>query len=891
MRVAGPFAALLAVLLPALAWGTPIVQQELVVDAPVAAYGLGGLLLTRVGGEDRQELVDRSVRRLLATGLFREVVAERQAVPGGVRLVYRAVRHRRVGEIRFRGNLRFLDRTLGATLPFRSGADWRDGLGEEGREALRQFYRGRGYLRAEVASAPLEETPEGEVHVTFVLREGPRVVVEALEFEGLHGLAVSDLQPVVRTEVGEFFHGPTFRGDLERVEERYLDAGFFGVEVRGEEVLEAETVRLWIRVREGRRTPVRFEGNRAFPDRLLARRLTFREERVVDEFEIEASAKALTAWYREHGYAHARVTALAETVDGERGVGIRIEEGPRVTVEAVDLTGTTLSVRRLRSRLRTRPGQPFTASLLDQDRDGLLAAHQGEGFLDARVTPVTEFPSPDRVRVRFVVEEGVRTLVEAIGLEGNRVLPDARILERLRLTPGQPFRREEWEADRFAILDLYGAEGHIYAEVQSDLEFSPDRRRVGVVFRITEKHQARVGDVAVVGNVRTRPHVLLREFPLAPGEPYRYTEALRGQQRIFELGYIRSARLIPLEPEAEPEEVALLLRVEEREAGLLSFGLGYSSEERARGFIEVGHRNLWGTGRRVTLRLKGSEIGYRGDLTYLEPWVFGRRVDGDANLFTEFREERGFDIRRNGVSLGLRRDLTERVKGRLGYTLEDVELSRIADPVATLEDVGAHTTSSIALSLSYEGRDDVLEPRRGFFVGSTLTYAGGPLLGQDDFAKAEAEVGGFLPLGPTVLALGARGGVAFPYARSERVPIHERFFAGGGSSVRGFEEKRLGPKDPGGTPRGGEAVLTTSVELRFPIWRALGGVGFLDGGQVWRSVEEIELDGPGDLQWAVGAGLRLRTPVGPVRLDYGYRLQEERGQDRWRVHFTLGHAF
>jgi len=98
VRVAGPFAALLAVLLPALAGGTPIVQQELVVDAPVAAYGLGGLFLTRVGGEDRQELVDRSVRRLFATGLFREVVAERQAAPGGVRLIYRAARHRRVGE-------------------------------------------------------------------------------------------------------------------------------------------------------------------------------------------------------------------------------------------------------------------------------------------------------------------------------------------------------------------------------------------------------------------------------------------------------------------------------------------------------------------------------------------------------------------------------------------------------------------------------------------------------------------------------------------------------------------------------------------------------------------------------------------------------------------------
>lgn len=150
-------------------------------------------------------------------------------------------------------------------------------------------------------------------------------------------------------------------------------------------------------------------------------------------------------------------------------------------MEAVDLAGVeSLSARRLRSRLRTRPGQPFRAAVLDLDRDGVLTEYEGGGFLGASVTPVTQFSAPDRVRVRFVVEEGVRTLVTAIELEGNRVLPDARILKRLRLAPGRPFRRQEWEADRFAILDLYGDEGYIYAEVQSRLEFSPDRRGVRV---------------------------------------------------------------------------------------------------------------------------------------------------------------------------------------------------------------------------------------------------------------------------------------------------------------------------------------------------------------------------------------------------------------------------
>lgn len=185
------------------------------------------------------------------------------------------------------------------------------------------------------------------------------------------------------------------------------------------------------------------------------------------------------------------------------------------------------------------------------------------------------------------------------------------------------------------------------------------------------------------------------------------------------------------------------------------------------------------------------------------------------------------------------------MKGRLEYALQDVRLSQIVDPVATLEDVGTHTTSSTALNLSYEGRDDVLDPHRGVFLGLTLTYAGGPLRGGDDFVKGEGEIGGFLPLGSTVLALGARGGVAFPYACSERVPVHERFFAGGATRSGDSRRSAWAPRTRGGTPKGGEAVLTTSVELRVPVYTALGGVG----------------------------------------------LQEERGEDRWRVHFTLGHAF
>jgi outer membrane protein insertion porin family len=572
-----------------------------------------------------------------------------------------------------------------------------------------------------------------------------------------------------------------------------------------------------------------------------------------------------------------------------------VEEGPRFLVGSVRLDGNrTVPSARLLDLVKTRPGRPYVEADFKADVEALASFYRGEGFLGAEANVGEQNLDPGRGQadLTIVVREGVRTVVREVELRGTQRLPVSTILPVLRLRPDGPLREEDLEADRFAILDRYGQEGYIYAAVSTNLDFSPDRASARVVHTVEEKHQARLRSLLVVGNERTRGRVFRREIPLLPGDPYRYQAVLDGQQRIYQLGIVRSLRLVPLEPELEPEEVDLLLRVEERDAGRFAVGVGYSSEERLRGFVEVGHRNLWGTARAITLRLRLSEISHRADLLYLEPWVLRRRVDGEVNLFTDFREERGFDIRRSGLSLGLRREFTPALRAAVRYRLEDVTLTGVTGTTALLGDEGEHTTSSLSLNPSADTRDDLLDPTRGQTLGLTLTGAGGVLGGTDDFLKAEGEGSWFFSLpGLGVLGLSLRAGVAQPYGRSDRVPIHERFFAGGSHSIRGFGDKRLGPKDPGGTPLGGEALLLVSGEFRVPLYQALGGVVFLEGGQVWLRRSDVALRVADDLQWAVGSGLRLKTPLGPIRLDYGYRLREERGEDRWRLHFTLGHAF
>lgn len=875
--------------------GSPILSQELRFDFPVASKGLEGLLLTRVGQPFDPTLADRSVRRLLSTDLFSQVTVEERAEPAGIRLIYRLVKRRRIGSIRFTGNFLALDRQLRQALQLMEGAPLTDpGFARE-RQALVDFYEGRGIFNTGVEVGVREDPRTGDYDVRFRIREGEPARVLSVEFEGNTYLPAAQLSTLLESREGETYEGEKFQQDLHRIEERYLGEGFFSVTVKGEVHRQGEDgVRLGFSIREGPETRVRFEGNRTQAEAVLQQRLTFRQERVVDEYEVEASRTALERFYREKGYPQVHVEAELREPNGGREVHFRIQEGPRLLIVSLNFHGNDRLPARLFTRyLKSRSGAPYVRSWIEEDQRTIGAVYRREGFFQAAVEVREEFtPSGDGIRATFVITEDPRTHVGIIRIEGNQALSRDAIGARLLLKPGAPLRAEGWEADRNRLLDLYGEAGYIYSEVVADLAVHLGEPVADLIYRIRESHRARLGALALAGNERTRDYVLRREFPLRRGDPYDAQRAILGQRNLSRLGYIRSVRLIPMEPETEPEEVDLLLQVEERPGGLLGVGAGYSTEERLRGFVEVGHRNLWGTGRSLKLRLKLSEIGHREDLTYAEPWLLGRRVAGEVGVFNEFQERRGFNIRQTGVATTAGKDLTERLKGALQYKYEDVRLSHIRDPLVSLEDEGVHQTSSFSASLSYDFRDDLLDPTRGAFYGATATVGGGPLFGRDDFWKTQGEGSWFLPLPErTVLALSVRGGVAGPYGRSERLPIQERFFAGGSTSLRGFKDRHLGPTDAGGTPKGGEAMLLSSVEARIPLYQNIGGVAFLDGGQVWRTVKEVTLGEVGDLKWGAGLGLRLKTPIGPVRLDWAYLLQPVPRQDRWRFYFTLGQAF
>jgi len=899
---------LVALLGPATASGVALPPAETVtgielvsphrLPEPVIRLAIGDL----EGRPLSRAAVRDSLERLWALGLFAGIRVEQVREPGGVRLRYHLDRLPHVRTVAWRGDLGLEAVDLaGASAPAVGEAATPERLARA-RNDLLALYRREGFLAAEV-ELEAREVPETNARdVAFVLRAGARARVGRLDLVGVDRVARPILTRALGVEAGDRYREAKVRDGVRAMEQRLVELGFFEARVRLEEPRwdrGRNQVDLRIEVEEGRWTRVAFEGNTPVKDAVLRERLTFRDSRVVDEFEVRASADQLEAAYRERGHHFVQVRGFLTEDREVRVVRYVIEEGPRVTVEAVEFSGNVaVPDRELREPLQTRPPTLLDAGLfkqedVDRDRRVLLGLLRRLGYARATVgLPRVSF-SEDRQRARILIpiREGPRLTVGRITAEGATILRPEEITGAIPLRAGDPWDPARAEEGRRVLERLYARRG--YHGVRITFTETPRDPEVDVRYEIAEGERTRVGRVLVRGLTRTRERVVRRELAFDTGSAFNPEALSEAQGRLARTRLFERVEVEPLRPPPVPfADVELTLR--EARPWRLDFGLGYSTEEGFRGFLEVGHDNLFGTGRSAGLRARLSERGLLGELVYREPWLLGTRWDGDARLFHETREEIGFSVERIGTAAGIERDfgpdLLPGLRGSLRYRLER---RRRFDVDATLQPeagaLGAERVASLTPAVTLDRRDSPVDPRRGSLHFVSVEGGAMALGGQANFLKSRLETHWFFDwLRPTVLALSARLGLATPLGDTERLPIEDRFFAGGSTTVRGYRENRLGPRDAAGNPLGGEGLLIVSAEWRFPLWRWIGGALFLDAGAVTAKAGDLS---PSELFPGAGAGLRINTPVGPLRLDAGYALRQIEEDGRLRFHLTVGHPF
>ena len=853
-----------------------------------------------IGRPRLRGVVRDTLARLWALGLFSEVRVEEIPEAGGVRLRYILARRPWVRDVHVRGDLGLDIAEVTSAAALGEGVEATPERLERARRDVLVLYEREGFLEAEVMVETRDDPATNARDVTLVVRAGDRARIVRVHVRGTDRFARNFVAKAFGLKERDHYREPAVRDGVDAVERLYRDRGFFEARaaVRRTQVGPAR-MELELTVTEGPHTRVVFPGAKSIDESELWRRLTFADTRLVDETEVRASARQIVLAYDEQGYAFASANGEVLPDGRDRLVRFVIDEGPRVEVEDVAFPGTPLPESQVRAHIATRPGGLvrrglFRRNALNADAQALRVFLRAQGFPEATVSePVVTF-SPDRQRARvvFPIEAGPRVVVGEIRVTGTRVFTEEMLRRLLPLKRGAPWSETQAEEGRRVLERRYARRG-FHA---TDVSVIP-RRHDGVAdvtYEVQEGPQTRVGQILVSGLVQTKEYVVRRELPFQPGDPLDPEQLLEAQRRLSALAIFDRVTVEPLRPPPTPfADVTVTVR--ERKPWHVDFAGGYSTYEGVRGSVEFGGDNLFGTGRSILLRGRISEKGDREDLTYAEPWLLGTPWRGEVTLFHEKRLEIGYDIERYGFALGAQRDLlTEIVRGLHGavrYELAQVDRFNV-DPTLTQEDIqrGQERIGTLTEELSLDRRDHPFDPRRGSFTVVSLR-AGSVILGSDaDFVKSRFETQWFFDhVGPGVLGVALRVGAAAPFHRSTSLPIEERFFAGGATTVRGYRERRLGPLDDRGNPTGGNALAIVNLEWRFPIWRFIGGAVFFDTGAVASEVERMDLN---HFKSGMGAGIRLTTPVGPVRLDAGYPLDDIPHESReLRFYFSIGYPF
>jgi len=867
------------------------------------------LQLIRMNPGDRfkYDNIRKAIKHLYQTGHYKDILVE--AEPSGkdrAALHFILIERQFLSSIRISGNHTISEKDILNALSFKPGdvfteAYWRELLAQ-----IASFYQKEGFFRVKFSSQMQSENEDRrKIKAALRIDEGKRVRIRTLTLQGEKFFPNWILALRIFSHKGEFYRHRVFEEDIYRLKSFYELKGYLKATVGPAVVTyieETNEVDILLSLNSSNKINFFFEGENLFSRKKLESLLLIKEERSDDEDVLEESARQIEGLYRQEGYPFAEVKSVFRRFPSENRIEVhfKIKSGFRAKIREIRFSGNyAFRQKRLQALILLQEEglikkQLYTEEALDEDVTLLSNFYKENGFQDIEIKGIPKFDALQRyLTVVFRIDEGIRTRIENIAIVGSRALSEAELLGVLGEHSQTPYNETVVGEGRAKLLSAYSRKGYLHTDITPAIDSSLDRTNVRITYHVTEGVQVRLGQIHLKGNLRAKDYVLLREITIREGDLYNPEKLLESQLRLSKIGLFSVLHFDPIQFEDNLTTQDVQLTVEERPSIALDFGFGFGNRERLRGFVEVSHRNLWGTSRSLSARAEGSRVEERYQINYREPWFLGKKINAKLTSTYEDLEEVSFDLETFSGAFGLDKSFTDHLRGSILYEYELRRTSNVA-PTTTLspEDIERFTIATMNLSLIRDSRDDPFNPRSGSVNGVSIRNAE-TFLGSDvELVKTTIQSRWYFSLGShMVFALSARAGVAKRLGETTLIPLSERFFVGGRSTVRGYDEDELGVQNVtiiNGEPTGGEAMVVLNEELRIFLPKSFGLVLFFDHGNVWRNYQDISLS---QAKSSAGIGLRYNTPIGPLRFDWGYKLNREFSEEPWVLHFTLGHAF
>ncbi|MFO8234179.1 MAG: outer membrane protein assembly factor BamA [Bacteroidales bacterium] len=535
----------------------------------------------------------------------------------------------------------------------------------------------------------------------------------------------------------------------------------------------------------------------------------------------------------------------------------------------------------------------YSPIILENDVERLKSFYQRNGFLDAQVNKeLTVNDKRRQVSIALTIQEGKPMMlrsssVREVGKKQTGILEEVR--NKLPVKVNERFEDRKVYTAMAQISQAYKNKGYPFVRVDKNIQVDTAKHSANLSFQVFPGKKSTFGHVTFQGDSLVSEHFLRQKLHFKTGELYSQEKLDKSQEVIFETGLFNYVVIRGQKDSVINGKMPVLIRLNELPQWSFKGGVGYGTEDRFRVSSELIKRQFLGGARKLILEAKRSYfLPVSVDAKFIQPNLFNKELDFVLNPFFIREREKSYEVDRLGTGLTLQKNFTQTLSAFLTYSMEhDYLIDKTLSDTLNLKDRRTYNKSGITIGVNKNSTDNIFEPTKGWKIDGYYTYMGLGFQSEYRYYKIALETRHYKKVSRGYVFAGKlHGGIIEPLEKGGETPLEDRFLIGGGSSLRGWSRHSLSPKNKEGKAIGGNTMLEGSLELRFPVYDILSGAVFVDAGNVWKNPMHFDLN---DLYYDAGLGLRVKTPIGPVRLDMAYPVFNEKSKGQFYI--SLGHAF
>ncbi|MBU4232695.1 MAG: outer membrane protein assembly factor BamA [Proteobacteria bacterium] len=704
---------------------------------------------------------------------------------------------------------------------------------------------------------------------------------------------------VMQTREGEILAPAHLREDLKAI---YKMGYFTDVRLDASDTPAGRILTVLVKEKPAIRE-IMVEGNRKLKKDKIIEVMNLKPFSVASEGAIKEDINKVQQAYREKGYYEAQITyELMPAGEHEVNLMLRVNEGGKMAVKEIEFEGNkAFSAKELRKIMETKergffaPVAWFTGAgkmnreVLERDLEKIAAFYYNHGYIKAKIGEPKVDIKGSWIYITIPVQEGPEYHVGKVDMTGDLLEDKDTLVKMLRTPKDEVYSREVLQEDLTILADFYADHGYANADIVPLIKEDNERMMVDVTFDIHQGKKVYFERIDIGGNVKTRDKVIRRELRVYEQDLFSATNLKESIKNLRRLEYFEDVNFATT-PGSAPDRMNLKITVKERPTGTFGLGAGYSTQDRLVGMVEVSQNNLFGRGQQLKLSGVIGSISHRFRASFTEPYLFDRPLALGIDAFNWEREYTEYTRVSKGGVLRLSHPLKWKYTRLFWmYRFENVNLNNLQYGASQVlvQASKIHNTSATSFVIRRDSRDSLFAATKGSDNSLSFEFAG--LGGDTSFVRYIAETGWYFPLKWSMVAVSHARAGGMNKLSWGAMPAYELFYLGGIDTIRGFKYAEISPRDPSTGDRiGGNRFLQFNQELRFPLYKKLGLTGtiFFDAGNVY---------GPNQvgpfLRTSAGVGFRWFSPMGPLRVEWGYNLSKHPWERSSAWEFTMGGSF